>query len=1006
MNTLLERGMEDPPLPKYELAVTWYELILSPEKFNLHLKKLSEDDRVEPTVYQLMSTFLEKAGVVEGQAPSTDITPNRRTICIQYALIFGSFSQWNLQGIQQRLLPAVQYSLLRELKELYPLTIKESTKQNELPNIEYVTLRSQDDSAIASNILYSLWLLQFVTCSQSNQGGGLPSDNASFASAEQIMAIANSAAWDCVNFLRDFIMLEQDMCLSHVPLPSPVAGICCKEVSEIDKYIVKDLVIPKAQIHCEAWYTVGVYYFQQEEFAEAVYAFEKAKDCYELSSDPKWFSSDELNGFLLACNSLLTDSSTNTKVTMAHDNVLFQMEQLKHSNQYQDIPPILLKDNVSKELPISYRQSVEHELEELLEKQKCDEPSAKKRKLESEANLNSVYWQVCACNALRTTINATPLPQHHWKILRQGSNKNYQFLCEGLAYILKHSNNVVECKLLKQFVRILCTSVGPSSSLLKLLRSSTSPISITGLKKLQPDDHVFTVSKGLSLPDDMLSYHTADEAKLIQAAELERKISSAVTYKAVLQAVTSYYEFVPEQQHDTLAARWTGVGFGLATSDQINSPAVQTKCNVLIHRALQARNAEECNKAMEFYTATLWVLGQKSNAILPKTKAMKEPYLHEQILTMEIKHAMQQSRSSANAERHARLIDKTKAYYTQSKTDEKLNSYTIQLATAFLLNNNEFSFLKSSEPSSSVSKPIDMPLIASRLADAVLRIKEREDLRKPVRDLFETISGVFIPSPGNTESRTDTLEKHINLRSHFAVFVDALKESTCLSLLLSAFGRLWKLMSKTQEDLTSEFPNHWPTAISSNTPEKYTVFAKSYFQRIMQQSLQKHPGQALWHVTRGDYFFATSDYATALKCYILAGAVASLFFEKDVSATVWSQQTYQRMIECCQQLYYRTYALILTQCLQPVDYESAFKIMKSSSSDDATETCFCYIWDVTILEYLIHTLHKNGEFHKRALAVKVAGQPDININNDTELLEHAIKIRKRNFFRVLFMQFL
>ena len=38
------------------------------------------------------------------------------------------------------------------------------------------------------------------------------------------------------------------------------------------------------------------------------------------------------------------------------------------------------------------------------------------------------------------------------------------------------------------------------------------------------------------------------------------------------------------------------------------------------------------------------------------------------------------------------------------------------------------------------------------------------------------------------------------------------------------------------------------------------------------------------------FTIATSDYATALKCYILAGAVASLFFEKDVSATVWSQQ--------------------------------------------------------------------------------------------------------------------
>lgn len=41
------------------------------------------------------------------------------------------------------------------------------------------------------------------------------------------------------------------MCLSHVPLPHPVSGICCKEVSEDNKYAIKDLVIPKAQVHCE-----------------------------------------------------------------------------------------------------------------------------------------------------------------------------------------------------------------------------------------------------------------------------------------------------------------------------------------------------------------------------------------------------------------------------------------------------------------------------------------------------------------------------------------------------------------------------------------------------------------------------------------------------------------------------------------------------------------------------------------------------------------------------------
>ena len=32
------------------------------------------------------------------------------------------------------------------------------------------------------------------------------------------------------------------------------------------------------------------------------------------------------------------------------------------------------------------------------------------------------------------------------------------------------------------------------------------------------------------------------------------------------------------------------------------------------------------------------------------------------------------------------------------------------------------------------------------------------------------------------------------------------------------------------------------------------------------------------------------DHAAAMKCYIMAGAIDSLFFEKDVSPGVWSQQ--------------------------------------------------------------------------------------------------------------------
>ena len=44
---------------------------------------------------------------------------------------------------------------------------------------------------------------------------------------------------------------------------------------------------------------------------------------------------------------------------------------------------------------------------------------------------------------------------------------------------------------------------------------------------------------------------------------------------------------------------------------------------------------------------------------------------------------------------------------------------------------------------------------------------------------------------------------------------------------------------------------------SSNTSEAYTILARSYFQRILQQSIQEHPSQSLWHVMQADYFYGT-----------------------------------------------------------------------------------------------------------------------------------------------------
>jgi hypothetical protein len=83
-----------------------------------------------------------------------------------------------------------------------------------------------------------------------------------------------------------------------------------------------------------------------------------------------------------------------------------------------------------------------------------------------------------------------------------------------------------------------------------------------------------------------------------------------------------------------------------------------------------------------------------------------------------------------------------------------------------------------------------------------------------------------------------------------------------------------------------------------------------------------------------------------------AAALASDHFHRDIPATVWSQVTLRRLIACCCRLRYFTQAVVLCQLLQPVDYEHTFSILRENASETVA-SMFPYLWDMTIIEYLI-----------------------------------------------------
>ena len=62
-------------------------------------------------------------------------------------------------------------------------------------------------------------------------------------------------------------------------------------------------------------------------------------------------------------------------------------------------------------------------------------------------------------------------------------------------------------------------------------------------------------------------------------------------------------------------------------------------------------------------------------------------------------------------------------------------------------------------------------------------------------------------------------------------------------------------------------------------------------------------------------------------------------------------------------------AALLCQFLEEVDYATAFRCLQERTCNDAMDSLYPFIWDVTLLEFIIHLHHKRGEMQRKALAV-------------------------------------
>ncbi|KAG8230393.1 hypothetical protein J437_LFUL009866 [Ladona fulva] len=253
-------------------------------------------------------------------------------------------------------------------------------------------------------------------------------------------------------------------------------------------------------------------------------------------------------------------------------------------------------------------------------------------------------------------------------------------------------------------------------------------------------------------------------------------------------------------------------------------------------------------------------------------------------------------------------------------------------------------------------------------------------------------------------------------RSQLSSWVERIKEGTILSVLASLLARLHNVLrDEPSLELNGEYVALWPAVLSNANSYHLRAVAEMLWQ-LLSQALDIYPINIGYLKLMGDLNFVMNHYAIAMKYYLEAAIVASDFFGQPIPRTVIDDSIFRRMIKCCTQLQCHTQdplsfsllAAVLCQFLEEVDYVTAFKSLGErggSTADAADAHLASCVWDITLLEFLVHLHAKRGEIQRKQQAIKVIGLLELNSNNNEEIQREAANIRKARFLRAISRQY-
>ncbi|XP_014662496.1 PREDICTED: integrator complex subunit 8-like [Priapulus caudatus] len=969
MNPFKTNVISTAPVPK-----SWLDFLLHPNSLEQHLCQ----DNPDPSAIQLLKQFLGKAHSMERmlsmkqdmiimdeqimEAGGANYGRKKMRALKMLALKTASALKWNLKLLMDELSLSMSNQLLSDLlAEAGLLSSREIVEWSDLA-----------DQAVFALHIYHRWVVQAVVRDSFPQRppkfnsvqmpGQFETANHT-ANNEVLMNTLKSDVEISLGILETGLSLIKSL---QMPALESFTALREEDDDDVSHSWEKGITICQEELIAQISYDLGCFYFFKEDYKKSSEMFVTTSKMLHKIDTPKYCIIDKktLEGYLLATGTVCDEPGT----TKQELSLLEKVNLAREKNDHEELVR-LLSDNCEKsELWYVYTSELERGF----------------------PHRSSMQFKIMCCNVIHKVLAgklvSSSFPTH---LEHQG--------VDGSTYLLILISNIADrCRqdqkaLLVNFMKYILTFLNRTSKAYQRILSAEITKKLLSQSELES-----LLAHDGPLTDKTPSAKVTIENSVLEIGELERRLLVSLDQFEILDCVNKLVQVRPGRSLASINCKWEVGGMLQQGLDAMFSGMCKDLTFILLAKAKLAVAGKSYYEAKRLLSAAEAESGDVS-------------FIFVQLIRWEILLVDLILFDNADIPTATRELGKKvktcMTAYMQGQ-DAMPRTEVIEHCAAFLLNVKDWDYLRS------LPNANNGCLKLACIMANVCKDLPNTNSRNLARDVWNAVMGVF--SVSSQQKRTSSgMVSNIHRdsfqmllpRSEFIEFTCKIKVDIVLSVLISCLTKIYNILKDDSlKEVFLDYMYLWPsTIVSPCSVDVYVV--EEALGKILAHSLRIHPSHTPWLRSKADVCYSNGHYGAALKYYVEAGMVCSNFFTKPVPKTIYTDQVYRRMMKCCSYLKCHTQEALLCQFLDEIEYKTAFKALQEKNSYDAVDAYYAYIWDPTILEFLINLHVKRFEIDRKNQAIKALGQLELNANNDPVVLQMAAQKRKGDFLRALAMQY-